>query len=49
MRCTKDGKLGNPFEFKCDECKCGMSIMNAHGLDPKDRQVFEAWLKRNQN
>jgi len=44
MVCVKDGKNGNNFEFKCNKCTGGLSIMDANSLDKPDKELFEKWI-----
>jgi len=39
-------KKGNgPYEFKCMECKNGVSIMDTESLNEEDKKLFEELMK----
>ena len=36
---------GSPYEFKCYECKKGVSVMHTDGLSEEDNKIFEELMK----
>ena len=40
LRMTKKGINGNSWEFRCDECQAGLTVMDSSSLPEAEKIIF---------